>query len=279
MSIEQPEPGRNRRSGWAAGALAILVLALVLVGLFYSVPRIVDALDDEAGQATTASGVVRLPAKTRQAAVAVADATKDAEVAVNARGSKDKKGLAARVVGPNDNGQFNVVLAAPAPAGGAVAAWQVRGLPGTTTDSGSSTWATEWGVVLIIMVISLLAALAAYWMAVWRRQAGSDGQVDVGPELASFLKVAALLMIGAFALIAVMMATPETSLSALFGLFGTIAGYLAGNRSETSGGRGRGGRGGPSRVPLNNEPDDDGEASERQREQYRMSVPETRSLL
>ena len=86
-------------------------------------------------------------------------------------------------------------------------------------------------------------------------------------------------MIGALALIAVMLATDDTSLSALFGLFGTIAGYLAGNRSETSGAQGRRPRAAQRTGTPGDGTGDEGTSQAEQREQFRMAMPEKRSLL
>ena len=184
MSAQQPADDRKGRGigGVVAAIVGILVLGLVLAGVYFAVLRVVDAVDSGAAeQTTTASGTVRMPATAQRAVVEVtSEVTKETKVAVSARPAKGGRPLDAHVAGPDRDGQFTVVLALPAPRGGAVVEWQVTGLAGAA--SSGSDWATEWVVVLIIMVISLLAALAAYWMAVWRRQAGSDGQVDVGPE-------------------------------------------------------------------------------------------------
>lgn len=248
------DPQRSSGEGmWRTVLLAALVVALV-VAAFALVPAIIDALERSgSGSPTTMSGTATVPAGERRATVALsADLTDDTVVSAGVvrRGSGEL--APARVIGPTvDDPQFTVLLGRAARGAGASVEWKAAGLAGSDAGSASG-WSTEWVVVLALMALSLLAALAAFVIAVRRRQAGADGRVDVGPELASFLKVAALLMIAALALIAVMLATDEKSLTGLFALLGTIAGYLAGNRSETTApgrpqGRGRGGgrRGAP----------------------------------
>lgn len=280
-------------TGTQKALIGILVLALLLVSTAFIVMQLLDlAGRDEPATPPAAdarSGTVELARSERRVVVDFGGTvTETTEIgAAAARRTGVGKPLAARVAGTADGDtQFRVVLAEPAPRGGATITWNVTGLVGDPVDDRPEAgWSTEWVVVLALMMLSLLAALAAYVVAVRRRQAGTDGHVDVGPELASFLKVAALLMIAALALIAVMLATDEKSLTGLFALLGTIAGYLAGNRSETSGGpargrgrpRTRGTPGGTGGAPGTAEDPDAAPGPERRREQ--PTPYETRSLL
>ena len=269
----------------AAAIAGVLVVALAIAGLAYA-PAVIDSVSEAASSSQTLSGTAKVGAGERRVTVALADGVTD-DTAVSATVTKGKgkaaKPVPARVIGPTqEEPQFTVVLGKPARKGGTAVQWKAAGLDlgGRGT---SDAWSTEWVVVLSLMVISLLAALAAFWVAVRRRQSGADSQVDVGPELASFLKVTALLMIAALALIAVMLATEEKSLTGLFALLGTIAGYLAGNRSQTSiPGQSRG-QGRRTAGPHDNGggmPSDQGRVPE---EAPRLTVPppvpETRSLL
>lgn len=114
--------------------------------------------------------------------------------------------------------------------------WIVIGpaAPASTESADSSGWDSQWTVLIAITLGVLVAAFLAYAVAVRRR---SSGSADHGLELTAFLKVAALLTISALAVMVVLLATEEDAqnLTALFTLFGTIAGYLAGTRTTQEG--------------------------------------------
>ena len=251
--VNDSTQGTRRSGGWAI-VLGSVVALVLLVGaeIFFLGKAFATPNDATVSASTSRSGTAEMARTERRIVIAFEGAvTYSTQVGADVRKRGTAKPLSARLIGPKQGQtQFVVVLDEPAPSGGVSVDWNVTGLKGTQATLSDGGWSTEWVVVLTIMIVSLLAALAAFGIAVWRQQAGADGRLDVGPELASFLKVAALLMVAALALIAVMLATDEKSLSGLFALFGTVAGYLAGNRSETRTPRGAGGAGGrPRRRP------------------------------
>jgi hypothetical protein len=234
----------TRTVGVVLAFVAILVLLLGTIGLWSGD----DGGDGDADTTTTPvatsaaltlSGSVRLGVRQTTATVALAaDATDDSAVQATVQALDKGTTPSVRVAGPNvDTDQFRLVLSQPAPKGGVTVEWEAAGLvdpeDAPADDPGLGD---EWVAVLVVTGVAIIAAFGAYGLALRRCNPSTDGSSgDRGLELTAFLKVAALLAISALAVIVVLLATDEDAqnLAALFTLFGTIAGYLAGTRPST----------------------------------------------
>lgn len=197
-------------------------------------------------EVTSVQGEVRVPARQRTAVVVLSDdLMSTSAVEASVKGAKGRNAVYVKAVRPNPGeDQFVVVLSGDAPKGGALVGWIAANLQseqGADADE-DDKWEPHWVATLVLVGFAVGGALLAYLIAAVRQHA--DGATAGDLEFVSLLKVLALITLAGVALVGAFMTDEFT---ALFGLLGAIAGYLAGNRpsaqeeEEQLGGDGSGG--------------------------------------
>jgi hypothetical protein len=219
----------TRRTLLAGGLIAVSISMLAACGS--------SDEPDSKSESSTLTGTATVPAKERRITVAVrADLTLESNVKANTRPAGAKPVLVRSVVVSAASDQFTIVLNRPAPAGGTAVGWVASKIQveSSKEPSDGADWDVKWQTIVLLFCLVIAAGLAAFAIAV-RRRRDNPGE-DSGLELVSFLKVSALITLAVLALVGVIITTKdnEANVAALFGLLGTIAGFLAGTQPATA---------------------------------------------
>jgi hypothetical protein len=236
--------GRCCASARRRGLLSVLLVLAVLTMSACGLTSDAGSKKQEPASSTLRGSVI-VPAQARSAAVAIATGSLVAtsKVTANTPDPRRKgKAVLVRAVRVQSANQFTVVLNRISPAGGTKVDWVATDLKPATSQSDASgsdavPWDATWTALIIVALTALLGALFAFVFIARKRDDESGPRPDYGLEFASYLKVSALVVIAALALVGVMITAEDENknLSALFTLLGTIAGYLAAQKSLTEG--------------------------------------------